>query len=185
MKNSVSSRYAEALLSLAASPEEADGVGEVLRDLARASEESEEFRSLMFSPIVPVSVKKDTAVKLFKYGTQKIPKLAADFFSLIVEKGRIRLLPEICLEYDKLKASRRNVLPITIFSAQPLDSELLEAICDKYAKIYGAASVQVETALDKQLLGGVCVKIGDIRIDDTLSGRLANLRIALATAQLF
>jgi len=176
--NPVSSRYAEALLSLAASPEEADGVGGVLGDLTRAFEEIEEFRSLMFSPVVPKSVKKDTAVKLLKDCNHK---LAADFFSLIVEKDRTRLLPEIYMEYNKIKGSRRNVLPITVYSTEPLDDDLLEAICGKYAKIYSAASVRVETKVDKTLLGGVCVQIGDIRIDDTLSGRLAKLRFELET----
>ena len=180
--NPVSPRYAEALLSLAASPEEADKAGAVLSDLARALDEIEEFRLLMLSPVVPKSVKRDTAAKLLK---DSLPKLAANFFSLLVEKNRTRLLPEILREYDKIKASRRNILPITVFSAEPLDEDLLEAICSKYAKMYGAASVRVETGVDKTLLGGVCVKIGDIRIDDTLSGRLANLRLVLATAQPF
>ena len=173
--NPVSSRYAEALLSLAASSEEADDVGAVLGDLVRALE-IEEFRLLMFSPVVPKSVKKDTAAKLFN---GDLPKLAADFFSLIVEKDRTRLLPEIYLEYDKIKASRRSVLPMTVFSTEPVDPDLLEAICNKYAKMYDAASVQVETVIDKTLLGGICVQIGDIRIDDTLSGRLAKLSLEL------
>jgi len=179
--NPVSSRYAEALLSLAASPEEADVVSDVLGDLAEALE-SQDLRLLMFSPVVPKSVKKDTAAKLFKDG---IPKLAADFFSLLVEKDRTRLLPEIDLEYDKIKASRRNVLPMTVFSTEPLDADLLEAIAKKYAKMYNTASVQIETKVDKTLLGGICVQIGDIRIDDTLSGRLAKLSLELETTQPF
>ena len=180
--NPVSSRYAEALLSLAASPEEADSVGEVLSDLARASDEIEGFRSLMFSPVIPKSVKKDTAAKLFN---DALPKIAADFFSLLVEKDRTRLLPEISREYGKIKASRRNILPMTVYSAEPLDDDLLEAICGRYAEMYGAASVQINTEVDKKLLGGVCVQIGDIRIDDTLSGRLAKLSLELETTQPF
>ena len=176
--NPVSSRYAEALLSLAGSPEEADEVGAALGDLARAFDEVEEFRLLMRNPVVPKSVKRDTAAKLFKDG---LPKLAANFFSLIVEKDRLRLLSEIYGEYEKIKALRRNVLSMTVFSSAPLDGELMDAICGKYAKIYGAESVRIKTCVDKTLLGGVCVQIGDIRIDDTLSGRLANLRLALAT----
>jgi len=177
--NPVSSRYAEALLSLAASPEEADSIGIALCDLAQAFDDVEKFRLLMLSPIVPKSVKKDTVAKLFNDG---LSRMAANFFSLIVEKDRMRLLPEIYREYDMVKARRRGVLHITVFSAAPLDGELLEAICGKYAKKYGAGSVRAETCVDKTLLGGVCVQIGDIRIDDTLSGRLANLRQALATA---
>jgi len=176
--NPVSSRYAEALLSLAEYPGEADGAGVVLGDLARALDEVEELRSLMFSPVVPKSVKKDTAAKLFKDG---LPKLAAGFLSLLVEKDRTRLLPEIYLEYNKIKASRRNVLPMTVFSTEPVDSDLLEAISSKYAKVYDAASVQVENRIDKTLLGGICIQIGDIRIDDTLSGRLAKLSLELET----
>ena len=177
--NPVSSRYAEALLSLAASPEEAEGIGAALSDLARAFDDVEEFRLLMLSPIVPKSVKKDTVTKLFN---DDLPRMAANFFSLLVEKDRMRLLPEIYREYDMIKERRRGVLHITVFSAAPLDGKLLEAICGKYAKKYGAGSVRAETCVDKTLLGGVCVQIGDIRIDDTLSGRLANLRQALATA---
>jgi len=177
--NPVSSRYAEALLSLAASPEEAEDIGAALGDLMRAFDDVEEFRLLMLSPIVPKSVKNDTVAKLFNDG---LPRMAANFFSLIVEKDRMRLLPEIYREYDMIKERHRGVLHITVFSAAPLDGELLEAICGKYAKKYGAGSVRAETCVDKTLLGGVCVQIGDIRIDDTLSGRLANLRQALATA---
>ena len=177
--NPVGSRYAEALLSLAESPEEAEGIGLVLGHLARAFSDVGEFRLLMLSPIVPKSVKKDTVAKLFN---DDLPKMAANFFSLLVEKDRMCLLPEIYREYDMIKARRRSVLHMTVFSAAPLDRELLEAICGKYAKKYGAGSVRAETCVDKTLLGGICVQIGDIRIDDTLSGRLANLRQALVTA---
>ena len=154
-------------------------MGVVLGDFARALDETEEFRLFMQSPVVPKSVKKETAAKLFK---DSLPGLAANFFSLIIDKDRTRLLPEIYREYDYIKNLRRNVLPITVFSAGPLDEELMAAICGKYAEMHGAESVSVTTVADKTLLGGVCVQIGDIRIDDTLSGRLANLRLALATA---
>ena len=106
--------------------------------------------------------------------------LLSRFLRLLLDKGRLAFLPNIAEEYGAIKANHRNVLRVTVRSAAPLDGDSLDRIRDKYKRQYGAVLAEVENVIEPSLIGGLTVQIGDLRIDDTIYGRLASLARAIA-----
>jgi F-type H+-transporting ATPase subunit delta len=168
----VESRYASALLDAAPTAKDADTV---LTDMSRLTEiwsDSEELRYFLLNPTVPNAAKKETLTKIL---AQDAPAVLKNFVCLLTDKGRLEELPKICGEYKRIKDARQNNLEIAVYSAQPLDEAQLKQICDKYKLKYAASSAAVTNIVDSSLIGGICVRVGDDYVDDTLAGRLKGL----------
>ena len=105
--------------------------------------------------------------------------LVLRFLELLLEKGRIAFLPIIAEEYISIKNKHRNGIHIIARSPAPLDSKQLVELCEKYKTQYGAANAEIDNIIEPSLYGGVSIQIGDMRVDDTLYGRLSALARAV------
>ena len=102
------------------------------------------------------------------------------FLQLLLEKGRFAFLPDIADEYNNIKAKHRNSIQIIVRSAAPLDSKELSELCEKYQMKYGALNAEIENIVEPSKMSETSIQIGDIRVDDTIYGRLAALSRAVA-----
>lgn len=168
-------RYAEAFLT-SVPYESADGAGASLSGFSVILTQNCEVREFLLDPTVPSAIRKETSEKLM---SESAVPLIKDFIFLLIDKGRLALLPGICAAYAGLNAKRHNSPDICVYSAMPLDDEQIAQIGDKYRKRYNIPAARVCLSVDRKLLGGIMVKIGDIRIDGTLLGRLNGLRQTL------
>lgn len=166
-------RYAEALLSTAKDPQEANRLGEALHDFCASLEKDADTYHFLTAPDIPGSIRKETIKKIFPDDELK---LIVNFLSLLIDKNRIEMLPGIQGEYRLLKDVRQNKLEIKLSSAIPLEESQENEIIEKFKKQYGATSAYVTKVINPSLLGGVLIQIGDIRIDDTQLGRLQALK---------
>ena len=171
----VEARYAEALLTAVPSAAAADEAGEALSELSNLWQTDAALSFFFQNPVVPDAVKKDTVSKLFP-DTDKPARLFYNFINLLIDKKRLSFLPEIEKEYVKIKNKMRNGLDVAVISAHPLENGQLGTIREKYRVKYGAAYATAVNIIEPGLIGGVRVKIGDVFVDDTLSGHLKNLQ---------
>lgn len=107
-------------------------------------------------------------------------KEGRNFLKLLLEFGRVAVLPEIAEHFDALKAEVENTVDVTVTSATALDDAQKEAITTALKKRLGR-DVRLETALDERLLGGAVIRAGDIVIDGSLRSRLNGLANALVS----
>jgi len=102
----------------------------------------------------------------------------ASFVKVLAENGRLALLPVISEQFDTLKASAEGTLEATITSAQEMaQGQVDELVAGLRAKFNRAVNVQV--ALDPELIGGAVITIGDQVIDGSVKGRLQRMSFAL------
>lgn len=101
------------------------------------------------------------------------------FLEMLLDKGRLAFLPIIAEEYHEIKTRHRNIIHIIARSPEPLDIDTLEELRYKYMIQYGSAVSEIQNIVEPSLLGGVSVQIGEMRIDDTVYGRLAALARAI------
>ena len=165
----IEARYAEALLSAAGDADTADHVGQALADIASLWQGGE-FSYFMQNPVVPDAVKKDTFAKAF--GDNAVDAQLKNFISLLIDKKRLSLLPDVSREYAVIKNKRRNGITVTVYSSAPLDGGQLTDLRELYRSRFNADSAEVVNAIDPDLIGGIRVKVGDTFVDDTLSGHL-------------
>jgi len=98
---------------------------------------------------------------------------------LLVDKERFENIRGIVEEYFRLADERKNILNMTIISAFPLEDVQINRIKEKYKKLYNKTDVKAKLIIDKSLIGGVKIQIGDKVIDDSIKGRLLCLKEAL------
>ena len=103
-----------------------------------------------------------------------------NFVSILSSNKRLTLLPEIYSQYELYKANLEKSVDVEVVSAFDLD----DATAAKLANVLGKKlerEVKVSTSTDKDLLGGVLIRAGDLVIDGSVRGRLNKLAEALSS----
>lgn len=102
----------------------------------------------------------------------------ANLVKVLSENRRLTLLPEISVQVETLKANAEGVVEAMITSAQALtQAQVDELVAGLKAKFN--RSVNVQTAVDAELIGGAVIAIGDQVIDGSVKGRLQRMSFAL------
>ena len=134
-------------------------------------EGSKELALFLKSPIVKPKDKKEVLASIFD---SRISKEAAQFVSLITEKGREDILYDIVsafvIEYNKYA----GIISVEVSTAQALDKEQLAKLTDSLEKAT-SKKVDLSQKVQADLIGGISVKIEDTVIDATVKYKLNQL----------
>jgi F-type H+-transporting ATPase subunit delta len=101
-----------------------------------------------------------------------------NFLKLLLEYGRVAVLPEISDHFEVRKANIENTVDVTVTSAAPMSAAQQEAVTAALSGRLGR-SVRLETEIDETLIGGAVIRAGDVVIDGSLRSRLEGLANAL------
>ncbi|MES2116999.1 MAG: F0F1 ATP synthase subunit delta [Pseudomonadota bacterium] len=103
---------------------------------------------------------------------------AKNFLAMLVENGRINLLPEIGAQFQLLKNSVEGAADAAISSAFELSAaqvaELVATLEKKFSRKLNPA-----VTVDPSLIGGVRVVVGDEVLDTSVRAKLQQMRAAL------
>jgi F-type H+-transporting ATPase subunit delta len=103
---------------------------------------------------------------------------AENLVRVLAENNRLELLPEIRVQFETLKDEREGVVEAQIISAFELDAAQRSDLTKLLEKHTGR-KVRARVDLDKELIGGVRVVIGDKVIDASVRAQLSALESAL------
>ncbi len=106
---------------------------------------------------------------------------AQNFVRVLIENDRLSLLPEIATLFESLKDEREGVIEAQIESAFPLDEAALSQLVGDLERRF-RRKVRPHVKVDRELIGGALITVGDEVIDGTVRGRLQNMASALRTA---
>lgn len=101
-----------------------------------------------------------------------------NFVRVLADNQRLALLGEIRAQYETLKNEREGTVEADIQSAFELDAAQLADLTARLEKHTGR-KVRAHVSVDKELIGGVRVAIGDQVIDASVRAQLAALQSAL------
>lgn len=163
--------YAEALLAAAKEKRRLELVREQFAALAAALAESNELADLLRNPQLEPAAKRDA----LEAALGDADELVRNFVRLVAEKDRIGELDEIYREWERLLAAEERVLEVELTTAVELsDVEAAEIV----RKIEQAAGRRVEATrrVDPDLIGGLVLQAGSLRVDGSVRGRLEGLR---------
>ena len=105
---------------------------------------------------------------------------AQNFVRVLIENDRLSLLPEISALFESLKNEREGVVEATIDSAFPLDDAALSQLVADLERRF-KRKVRPQVNVDRDLIGGALIKVGDEVIDGSVRGRLQSMASALRT----
>jgi F-type H+-transporting ATPase subunit delta len=97
-----------------------------------------------------------------------------NFLKVLIENGRVNVLPEIADHFETLRAGVEGTLDVVVTSASPLSkaqqSEISSALKKRFER-----EIRLETVIDENLIGGAVIRAGDVVIDGSLRARLDGL----------
>lgn len=121
----------------------------------------------------------DTLVALHLPADQTADSPFARLLAQMAEQGRLALLPEVTELFDAFKREIESVLKVNVTSAVALDAGQLDALKNALKQRY-QCDIDLDTAVDADLVGGAIIDAGGDVIDGSARGRLNQLATALA-----
>lgn len=168
----IAQRYAQALLDFSRDLLKSDQVEQDLRFLGRFIKDSPEFSGWVADQLIPADHRKGALREVFK---DKISQPAFIFLMFLEEKKRFAYLPLICREFQTLYLKLKNTLRADITSGVPLDNGQRAGL-EKRLKEKIKKELKAEYGVDRSLLGGFKVKIGDIVYNNSIRYQLEKLK---------
>jgi F-type H+-transporting ATPase subunit delta len=108
----------------------------------------------------------------------KLTGESENFVRVLAENGRLDVLSEIRTQYEALKNEREGVVEAEVQSAFELEAAQVADLVSRLEKKTGR-KVKARVSVDKSLIGGVRIVIGDKVIDGSARAQLAALETAL------
>jgi F-type H+-transporting ATPase subunit delta len=166
--------YAEAVFRVA-QPAKLDLWAEILSEMSQVAAVPA-FRDIAGDPRIARTQLADAFLAALRVS---IDAEAKNFVSMLVENGRLALLPEIEQQFRELKNAFESTADAQIVSAFPMSdaqvSELVAALEKKFGRKLNAS-----LSVDAALIGGVRVTVGDEVLDSSVSARLQHMQMVLA-----
>jgi len=153
-------------------------VHEQLQQLRDAFANAPELRALLENPEMESHVKADVLAQV----AEGADELVVNFLRLIAEKGRAAELGEIVDELDVLVAREKRILDVELTTATELSDEEFGRILGRIEAASGR-KVQATRRVDADLIGGIVLQAGSMRLDASVRGRLQRLRHDLTHAR--
>ena len=163
--------YAEALLEAAQGTKRLDQVRQEFDDFAAALEESDDLRRFLRNPQVELRTKRSALEDLL----QGSDVIFLNFLRLLLEKDRIAEVDQVHDEWARLLARQERVLELELQTAVELSDEEAAKVVKEIEEASGRKIVATRT-VDPDLIGGLVVQAGSIRLDASVRGRLQQLR---------
>lgn len=163
--------YAQAILAAAQDEGSEDKIKKNLVWLSGLFESDEPFRKFLVSPRIDRREKKKILLQLLE---KQISPLSLNFLTLLVDKGRIELLPLIDKSYNQLYQEAQGVINVKITTSFPLEENyrknIREALSEKFKK-----EIILEEETNPKILGGMIVRVGDLIINSSLLNQISQL----------
>ncbi|MCF0205884.1 MAG: ATP synthase F1 subunit delta, partial [Bacteroidales bacterium] len=171
-QSSISVRYAKAIFELAKEKDSLKKVYEDFRLVRDVLLELPEFNELMASPIVKKSDKTNLFVNTF---SGKIDEMSLNFLKFLVEKNREMYIIDIFRNFEASYRKANNVKQVVISTVEPLNEETRRSIQEKIAEVY-KANVELENVINKDMIGGVIVRIENQQLDMSVRTQLKEIK---------
>jgi F-type H+-transporting ATPase subunit delta len=146
-------------------------VNEAFTDFAGAAAKSPELRAVLRNPQLESSAKAQILADLA--GDDE--PLFTHFLQVLAEKGRAAELEEIAKEFERLIAREERRLTVELTTARELSDAEAKTILKQIEDAAGR-KVEATRKVDPDIVGGIVLQAGTLRVDASVRGRLERLR---------
>jgi F-type H+-transporting ATPase subunit delta len=162
--------YAEALFARAQETASLDAWSETLELLAAVAQDAAMAEAISD----PLLDRADLCQLILDIGGDKLGGEAQNLVQLLVENGRLPVLPEIAALYEQLKAESQQILKVHVRSAYEFTPDQEQQIATGLKRKLGL-DVTITSEHDQSLIGGVHIRAGDLVIDGSIRGKIEQL----------
>jgi F-type H+-transporting ATPase subunit delta len=168
----VANRYAKSLLQLAVEKGQLEKVYADMLFVQDVCEKHKDFVSFLNSPIIKTDKKLSVLKEIFK---GHLSEMSLGFFTILAGKRRESYTGEIAKAFIAQYKEHKNILTAVITSAVGIDSTVKAKVLE-LVKQTTKGEVELVEKVDKDLIGGFVLRIGDKQVDASVSRKLNDLR---------
>jgi ATP synthase F1 delta subunit len=163
--------YARSLFEVATKHDTVDVVRDELGQFADTLSDSHELQMFLFSPYFSTEEKEAGLRRAVTDADENF----VNFLLVLLENHRMPAIFRVRRVYDGLWREAHHLLAVQITSAVQLDPSVAERVGGEIGRQTGR-TVELTSAVDPEILGGIVVRVGNSIIDASIRTRLDNLR---------
>jgi len=168
----IEKRYAQALLNCSKNSKDNEVFEQGLDSMATLFKSNMQFKKILLDPRIGNDVKLNIIKEIFPEHQNGV---FLSFLNLLLDKNRMNIIDGISDEYQKLNSVLNNELNMKIVSAKELNEDEINSLTLKYKGMYSADKVKYTLEVDKEILGGIKVVIGNKIYDGSLKTQLRRM----------
>ena len=172
----VAQRYAKALIDTAREAGCLDQVESDLASLKSMLDESGDLQRMVHNPLFAAEDRRKALDALGRKAG--FHETTINFLKVLVDNRRLRSVEAIIRAVRDSRAAERGEVTARVRAAHQLDDSAQKELADQLAGVFGR-SVNLDTAVDKSLLGGLVVTVNSVMVDDSVATKLARLKSAM------
>jgi len=168
----VASRYAKSLLELSNEQGVLEEVHADMKLFAEVCNENHDFVLMLRNPVIKGDKKNKILNTVFE---GKVNKLTLAIFEIMTRKNREGILPEVAREFRRQYNTLKHIGVATVTTAVSLTEELRKEMKAMATRITGKQNIELKEVIDKDIIGGFILKMGDQQVDDSIRTKLKTL----------
>jgi F-type H+-transporting ATPase subunit delta len=176
----VAKRYAAALFQLAKEQNKLDLIESELLVVKEVFAANKEVLDVLNHP----KVAKDKKKQMIKQSFASLSQQVVNTLLLLVDRNRIDIVEEMVTYFVQSANELHGTADATVYTVRPLNEEELSSISASFAKKVGKKSLRLKNIVDKTLIGGVKLRIGNRIYDGSVSGKLERIERQLVANRL-
>lgn len=178
MPEIVENVYATALLEAVQEAKDAHAILESLSCVGQILHQNDQLFRFFCVPVIEKREKFQLAQSLFE---ETLHPYAYNFLRVLIEAGRFQSYFSIVDEFQKLYDQANGIERVIVRTAQPVSESQRQRLKEKVETMTGKQA-RMEYRVDKDLIGGIVVDIGDRRIDNSIKSRFEQLENTVSRA---
>jgi len=168
--------YAQALFEVAAKKGDTGDIEKDLDDIKELLGTNKKFRDILYHPSIIKTDKKDLINKVVV--PQCSSKWVKNLLFVLIDKRRERILDYLPDVYKGVAGKIRGVVSVKVQTAIQLTEERLLKLQKSLEKLT-KKKVEIETVVNKDIIGGMIIRIENTIIDGSITNQLKNLKKSL------
>ena len=168
-------KYTEALLIVSKELNCISETGNSLKIIDQLVKQEQVFRAffstLKIKPVEKVNILKSILGDM-------INPIVYEFFALLAERNEYQMFIYVVTEYAKLQKESLNQIDVTAYSIDEIDKDTIAALIKGIERTTGK-KVELKAQSDKELLGGLKLRVGNTIFDGTIANQMAKMKKVL------
>ncbi len=131
-----------------------------------------DFCVFLNSPVIKPSQKKGVFTNVFK---KQLDPYTIRFLDLVIDRNRENYLKNILISFEELYKKEKGIKSVLLITAVPLDDSFKEELIPLLEKEL-KAQVEMTTRVNKNIIGGLILKVDDKMLDSSITHQLKRLK---------
>jgi len=178
LRSRAAKRYAKALFIMARESGKTDRIRADVEKMLTLLNNMQDLSQFMRNYMLPMATRTNALREIF---SGMLDPLSFQFISLLEDKKRCGILAQVCIAFVDLHDAMLGIVKGSITTPIQLEKSDIAAVTD-YARTKMEGQLQLSTVIDKALLGGFKLRLGDVVYDASLSAQLHMLKEKMISA---